>query len=127
MATVYQAADGRWIVFNNGIKSGYFSLESEAQNMATKITFAEQAQGMATSLAQLGDNLSDLESVYFDRGYNSGGADQIVDGDIVSLDITATQLGALVTLAQQLSNFLGNASVTTADYDATLNVVRTDI
>lgn len=127
MITVYQAADGRWIVFNNGIKSGYFSLESGARNMATKLVFSEQAQVMATSLAQLGDNLSDLESVYFDRGYNGGGADQIVDSDIISLNITATQLALLVTLAQQLSNFLGNLAVTQADYDATLNAIRTDI
>lgn len=127
MIIVYQAADGRWRVLNNEIKSDYFTSEGEARDMATKLNFAEQAQVMATSLARLGDNLSDLESVYFDRGYNSGGANQIVDGDIVSLNITATHLAALITLAQQLENFLGNLPVTQADYDATLNALRTDI
>lgn len=127
MVQVYKAADGRWLVFNNGIKSAYFILESEAQNMATKLIFTERAQVEATILAQLGDKLVDLESVYFDRGYDAGGSNPIVDVDIESLNITAAQLAALITLAQQMSNFLGNLAVTQADYDATLNAVRTDI
>lgn len=127
MVRVYQAADGRWVVFNNDTKSDYFTLESEAQDMATKLTFAEQAQVEATSFAQLGDKLADVESVYFDRGYDAGGANPIIDADIVSLNITAVQLAAFITLAQQVSNFLGNLAVTQADYDVTLNVIRTDI
>lgn len=127
MVTVYQAADGRWRVFNNGIKSNYFTLESEARDMATKLTFGEQSQNDATTLAQVADKLTNLETVYFDRGYNSGGSNPIVDGDIVSLNITAADLGALITLIQQLNNFLGNVAVTTGDYDATLNTVRTDV
>lgn len=127
MITVYQAADNRWLVFNNDIKSGYFTLESEARDMATKLTFGEQSQNDATTLAQVADRLANLETVYFDRGYNSGGTNPIVDGDIVSLNITAANLAALVTLTQQLNNFLGNLAVATGDYDATLNTVRTDV
>ncbi len=124
---VYQAGDGRWLVFNNGIKSDYFTLESEAENMATKITFATQAQLDATTLAQVADKLANLETVYFDRGYNSGGSSPIADVDIASLNITAAQLASLITLIQQLNNFVGNSAVTTADYDATLNAVRSDV
>lgn len=127
MVTVYQAADGRWLVFNNSIKSNHFTLESEARDMATKLTFGEQSQNDATTLAQVADKLSNLETVYFDRGYNSAGSNPIVDGDIVSLNITAADLAALITLTQQLNNFLGNLAVTTGDYDATLNTVRTDV
>jgi hypothetical protein len=50
---VYQATDLRWIVFSNGIKSDYFNTESEAQNMATKLTWAGKAQTDATELAQV--------------------------------------------------------------------------
>jgi hypothetical protein len=124
---VYQAADGRWIVFNNGIKSDYFTLESEAQTMATKITWAGQAQTDATTLAQVADRLANLETVYFDRGYDSGGSNPITNDDVVSLNVTAADLAALITLIQQLNNFLGNSAVTAGDYDATLNTVRTDV
>ena len=124
---VYQAADGRWLVFHNDIKSSYFTLQGDAETMATKITWGTQAQAAATTLAQVADSLADLETVYFDRGYNSGGADPIGDGDVVSLGITAAQLGSLITLTQQLNNFVGNAAVTTGDYDSTLNAVRSDV
>lgn len=127
MATVYQAADGRWLVFNNDIKSDYFTLENEAQAMATKLTFAGQAQASATTMANIGDQLADLHSVYFDRGYNSGGANPITDDDLASLGMTAVQLGNLITLAEHFANFLGNSAVAQADYDVTLNAIRTDI
>lgn len=127
MVLVYQAADGRWLVFNNDIKSDYFTLESEAQNMATKLTWAGQAQTDATALAQVADKLANLETVYFDRGYDSGGSNPITNDDVISLNITAADLGSLITLIQQLNNFLGNLTVSTADYDATLNTVRNDV
>jgi hypothetical protein len=94
--------------------------------MTKKITFTMQARSDATTMAQLANSLADIVSVYFDRGYNSGGADPITDGDLDGL-ITAAELEALITLSQQFANFLGNAAVTQADYDATLNAVRTDL
>jgi hypothetical protein len=125
---VYQASNDTWIVFNNGIKSEYFNTVSEAVNMATKLIFAGQAQDSATTMATLGDKLADLHSVYFDRGYNSsGGSNPITDDDLSSLGITAVQLANLITLAEQFANFLNNAAVIQADYDATLNAIRTDI
>jgi hypothetical protein len=126
MARIYQSANGQWIVFNNGIKT-FFVLESEAQDMATKLTWAGQAQTDATTLAQVADRLANLETVYFDRGYDSGGSNPITNDDVVSLSITAADLAALITLTQQLSNFLGNSAVTAGDYDSTLNTVRTDV
>ena len=124
---VYQASDGRWIVFNNDTKSDYFNTEAEAEAMAEKLTFAGEAQSQATTLAQVGEGLAAVVDVYFDRGYNGGGSNPISDVDIASLGITAAQLGDVVTLAQQLANFLGNAAVATADYGSTLNQVRTDL
>jgi hypothetical protein len=126
-AQVYQASDDRWLVFSNGIKSDYFTLEEDAVDMATKLTWAGQAQTGATDLAQVADKLADLETVYFDRGYDSGGSNPITNDDVSSLGITATDLANLITLIQQLNNFLGNSAVTTGDYDATLNTVRTDV
>lgn len=124
---VYQAANGKWLIFNNGIKSEYFNTEPEAVEMASKLTFAEQAQTSATTMSDLSDRLTDLYSVYFDRGYNSGGSNPIVDDDLASLGITAVQLGNMMTLAEQFANFLNNIAATQADYDTTLNAMRTDV
>lgn len=124
---IYQAGDGRWIVFNNGIKSDYFNTEAEALSMATKLTFAGKAQTLATTLAQASNDLDDLITVYFDEGFDSGGADPIANGDIESLGITAVELGNMITFAQQFNDFLNNAVVATLDRDPTLNAMRTDV
>jgi hypothetical protein len=123
---VYQAADDQWIVYNEGIKA-YFTLESEARNMATKLTFASKAQSLATVLAQASNNLDDLVTVYFDEGFDSSGADPIANGDIESLGITAVELGSMITFAEQFNDFLNNAAVATLDRDPTLNRMRTDL
>jgi hypothetical protein len=73
------------------------------------------------------DRLANLETVYFDRGYNGGGSNPITDEDLTSLGYTAANLANLITLIQQLNNFLGNSAVTSGDYDATLNAVRNDV
>ena len=65
--------------------------------------------------------------VYFDRGYNVGGTNLIVDLDIIGLGITAAKLGALITLIQQLKNFVDNGVAAKGDYDNTLNNMRTDV
>lgn len=91
-----------------------------------KVDFATKCQQIATALAANIYAAKDVDSVYFDRGYNSGGADPIIDADIVGLEITATELGAFITLTQQLANFADNAAVTQGDYDATLNQIRID-
>ena len=95
--------------------------------MADKVTFANKAQNTATKLAQAIDAANNLETVYFDRGYNVGGANPIVDLDVIGLGITAGTLGGLITLIQQLRNFVDNAAVATGDYDSTLNKMRTDV
>ncbi len=128
MATVYQAGDGQWIVFSNGIKTYFLNTqELEAQAMANKISFAEKAQDISTRLANIFDEATDLRSVYFDRGYNDVGSDPIIDGDISSLGITAANIASFTTMAEQLANFANNAPVSADDYDATVNALRTDI
>jgi hypothetical protein len=129
---VYQAADGRWLIFNNGIKSGYFTLESEARNMADKIKFSSQAQEFCTTLAQLFKDARDLHGVYFDEGFNDIGSDPIVDVDIESLpgSPTAADVTAFVTVAEQLQKFdIGDVAdpVINANYGTSVNRMRTDV
>lgn len=92
-----------------------------------KLNFARQLQEDAGNLAQLKDRIMTRYGIYFDRGYNSGGANPITDSDVAELGLTATQVGDWITLIEQLGNFFGNSAVITADYDATTNKIRNDI
>lgn len=124
---VDQIADNEWAVKILGTKLQYFyNTIEEATDMASKLEFAGDMQAFSTQLAQLFRDAPDLESVYFDRGYNGGGADPIVDGDVAGLGITAAQIASGITLIQQLQNFADNAAVTTGDYGSTTNALRTD-
>jgi hypothetical protein len=74
--------------------------------MANKETYARRGREMATSLAlQMADVLG-WRDVYWDRTYNSGGADEIVDADVADLDITAADITGLITFADALETFL---------------------
>jgi hypothetical protein len=95
--------------------------------MANKLSFAGKGKAIADALGKLANDLSDFNDVYFDRGYNGGGADPIVDGDITDLGITASDIAGLSTIASQFDNFLNNAAVTAADYDTTISKLRSDL
>lgn len=124
--SVYQDAIGQWIFFD-GKNKHVFVTEGGAAEMSRKNDFGEEAQTRSTTLAQVISMLDSLVGVYFDRGYNSGGAEEIADSDLESLGITAADLVATITLAQQLQNFANGDAVAPADYSATLNKMRTDI
>jgi len=95
--------------------------------MSTKLKFTGQAISVADVLAKAASDLSDLTDVYFDRGYDAGGSDPIVDGDVSDLDKTAAELALMITLAQQFANFMDNSAVTTGDYGSTLSSMRQDL
>jgi len=94
--------------------------------MGTKLTFGGQSRTIAEKIAVLNHDLEDLNSVYFDRGYNGGGSDPIVDGDVSDLDLTAADIAGMVTIAQQFRNFLNNVAVVTGDYNSTVGNTRSD-
>jgi hypothetical protein len=94
---------------------------------AVKVTFVNGLLAKAKILAEVDRDLREFYATYFDRGYNSGGADPIIDDDISSLNVTATEAADMITLMEQLQKFFDNQAVTQADYDATLNKFRRDI
>jgi hypothetical protein len=124
--SIYQAADGRYIYFD-GVEKRFFDTEGEAIAMSRKETFVQKLQEAATQIAVAADRFEDLETIFFDRGYNSGGANQIQDEDIEATGLTAAQVGSLITFGQQLQLFLNAGAVVQGDYDVTLNAARTDI
>lgn len=70
------------------------------------------------------DNAPDIENEYFDLGYNSGGAREVIDADVIQWGLTAANIGSAITLIQQVKNLAGNAAVTTGDYALTTNIFK---
>ena len=124
--SIYQGAEGGWIYFDGETKH-HFATQQEAISMNKKEQYVTSLQGAATTLAQVADQFADKFTIYFDRGYNPNGADAIQDEDIAVTGMTAAQVADLMNLAEQLDKFLNNAAVTSGDYDAILNVARTDV
>jgi len=84
----------------------------------TRITFQKLAEAMET--------LDDLKSIYYDRQYGIGGANEIRDADLTDqfADITAANLAAGITATEQLLKYRDNEAVTTGDYGTTINILR---
>lgn len=95
--------------------------------MSNKVAFAQQIQSLSKTLDATIDQTDDIVKTYFDRGFNSGGADPITDADLSSLGVTASLVASFITLSQQLANFRSNQAVLQGDYQSTLNKLRTDI
>lgn len=71
------------------------------------------------------DEVENIDSQYFDNGYDGGGSDPIIDADLANYnDLTAAQVALVITAFQQLDNFANNAVVATGDYSVTFNTVR---
>jgi hypothetical protein len=101
--------------------------------MSQKDVFINQATIVASALAQSFDNALALANVYFDRGYNGGGANELTTNDLEAAGLTPAQIASGITLFQQLqllrsgAQEAGHSTVVPADYDATLNTLRRDI
>lgn len=71
-----------------------------------KQKFGMAARDAATRFADMADDLAALNSVYWDRAYNSGGADELTDADVESLGVTAADVTGMITFADALETFL---------------------
>lgn len=75
--------------------------------MAQKDNYGRKAQQMAATFATLADDIAALRTVYWDRGYNVGGADELTDADVESLGVTAADVtGMADSFAGALATFL---------------------
>lgn len=71
------------------------------------------------------DKVVDIDSQYFDNGYDAVGSNPIIDADLTNYNgLTAAQVASVITAFQQLNNFANNIAVTTGDYSVTFNTVR---
>lgn len=74
--------------------------------MSNKTHYARRAQDMAGIFSNLSDDILALQAIYFDRGYNSGGADELLDADVESLGVTSADVVGMITFAGALETFL---------------------
>lgn len=74
--------------------------------MAGKQQYAERARSLAGIAANLSDDILAWRDVWWDRGYNTGGADPLGDADVTGAGVTAAELTGLVTFADALEVFL---------------------
>ena len=74
--------------------------------MANKQHYARQGQQMAALFSALADDILSLQNIYWDRGYNSGGADELTDADVEALGITAADVVGMITFAGALETFM---------------------
>ena len=89
-----------------------------------KTAFATKCQELCHNQSLLANQFKDIYSIYFDRTYNSGGADEITDADLEAFEFDAATLAGVITLSEQLDKMLNNQAVAQADYDQTLNKMR---
>ncbi len=71
-----------------------------------KQKFGMAARDAATRFSDMEDDIAALQAVYFDRGYNSGGADELTDADVESLGIDAAAVVGMITFAGALETFM---------------------
>jgi hypothetical protein len=94
--------------------------------MTKKEKFASKMTGVATQFINLRQEIKDLGEAYIDRGYNAEGGNPIIDEDVVSLEVTAAQIGAWTYWAALLDLFMSGQATSVHDGDATLNAIRND-
>lgn len=64
------------------------------------------ARDAATRFSDMADDIGALQEVWFDRGYNSGGADELTNADVEALGITAADVTGMITFAGALETFM---------------------
>jgi hypothetical protein len=74
--------------------------------MADKLQYARRARDMAGIFSNLTDDIISLRNVYWDRGYNSGGADPLADADVETLGVVSADVTDMITFADALETFL---------------------
>lgn len=70
-----------------------------------KIDFALAERAVITQFAEAVERIAELDAIFMDSGYNTGGADPIVDGDLIGHDMTMADLVAAHTFAGLLDTF----------------------
>lgn len=86
-----------------------------------KVNFYNDVIDAVTAFDSARDTLVELREKFYATGYNSGGANEIVAGDISGNDLieprTVADLTSIITMIENLTDFLGNVAPVQGDRD----------
>lgn len=96
-----------------------------ADTAAKKQEFLDQFKALQTQIGMLVERSVTMSRVFVDRGYDSAAADPITDADLSPYGVVQYDMGTALNLLQQLEQlYLGNATIPSAAYKASLNKWR---
>lgn len=76
--------------------------------MADKSKYANRGRELASTMSVLNDQISAWRNTYWDRAYNSGGANELTDEDVAESGVTAADVTGLTTFADALDAFMAS-------------------
>lgn len=89
--------------------------------MTKKERFVWEAFDVFLKVKEVMESVNGVIDPYFDNGFDSGGSDPIIDGNISEyFDFSAAEFGSGITALQQLNNLFRNSAVTPAEYDSSI-------
>lgn len=89
-----------------------------------KANYALAVRDAVTALAEAAERIAELDAIYKDSGYDSGGADPIIDDDLIGHDITAADLANASIFATNLALFLNDGDPLVFDYASAIGSFR---
>lgn len=92
---------------------------------ASKFQLITNIQTFATQFENVRLLAEQITNMYFNAGFNGGGSNPIADNDGASFGLTAAQIAAMISEAQQVGNFFKNQAVLTGNYQTINDQART--
>ena len=89
-----------------------------------KVDFALAERAAATAFAEAIERIAELYEIYYDSGYDPGGSDSIIDGDIEGHNMAAQDLTNFATFAENLALFMSAGTPMVFDYQSKVNAFR---
>lgn len=74
--------------------------------MGNKTNYVRRGQEMAGTFSNLADDILAFRDIWWDRAYNSGGTAELIDADVATLGVTASDVTGMITFADALEAFL---------------------
>lgn len=89
-----------------------------------RVDYALAARAAATAFVRAVERIVELNEIYVDSGYDSGGANPITDSDLEGHDMTAQDLTSVSVFADNITLFLNDDTPLKFDYQSAINKFR---